>query len=513
MPPIARPAHRLWTPILALLLCATPGCGGSDGEKPPGSVGGTPDKAAGAGEPETKQTLLDTGSPQFPAYANQRWTDDLDSMKVRRVIRALVTFSNTDFFLLRGQPRGFQAELLAEYEKFLNQGVRQKDKIRVVYIPVPFDRLIPSLLEGKGDIAAALLTITPEREEEIAFATGGVASVDEIVIGWAGADTLESIDDLAGRTVYVLSGSSHLEHLEALNAEFKRRGRKSVEIVQADSNLLSEDILELVNAGVVNYTVADDYKAHLWSQVLSDIVLYPDVKIHTEGKIGWGVRRDNPELLTHLNQFARRGKKGTLLGNTLLKRYFEDTRWIGNPISNTERARLEEFVALFKKYGDQYGFDWLALAAQGYQESGLNPNAKSKVGAIGIMQLMPATAADPHVNITNIQDTESNIHAAAKYMAYLRKKYFKDAAIPPEEQLAFTWAAYNAGPTRLDKLRQRAEKAGLDPNQWFGNVEYIALQTVGQQPVRYVENIYKYYVAYKLIEELLEEKAKALEKT
>jgi membrane-bound lytic murein transglycosylase MltF len=501
-----KPFRHLWVIVLALLLSASFGCGGSD----TGTPAAKPSETAKADEAEP--TLLDTGSPLFPSYASERWTDDLDSMKVRKVIRALVTFSNTDFFLLRGQPRGFQAEMLAQYEEFLNQGVSQKDKVRVVFLPVPFDQLIPALQEGKGDIAAALLTITPERQEAISFATGGVATVDEIVVASAGADSLGSVEDLAGRSVYVLSGSSHQEHLTALSDGFKKAGRKPIEIVTADSNLLAEDILEMVNAGVVDYTISDDYTADLWSQVLPDLILYPELTIHTDGKIGWGVRKDNPELLASLNAFAQRAKRGTRLGNTLLKRYFEDTRWIDNPISNTERARLDEFVALFKKYGDQYGFDWLALAAQGYQESGLNPGAKSKKGAVGIMQLLPSTAADQNVNIANIHETENNIHAAAKYMAFLRKRYFKSAEIPPEEQLAFTWAAYNAGPARINKLRERAEKAGLDPNQWFGNVEYIAFQTVGQQPVRYVENIYKYYVGYKLIEELLVRKAEATEK-
>jgi membrane-bound lytic murein transglycosylase MltF len=425
-----------------------------------------------------------------------------------------VTFSNTDFFLLRGQPKGFQTEMLQQYEKFLNKGVSRKElQTRVVFIPVPFDKLLPSLLEGRGDLAAAILTITPEREAEINFATGGVATVDEIVVASRQAKALTSVEDLSDRTVYVLSGSSYDEHLRALNETFKKKGLKPIKIKDADENLLTEDILELVNAGVVDYTVVDDYKAQLWSEVLPDIVVHDTLRLNAGGHVGWGVRRGNPELLASLNEFALTVKKGTRTGNVLLKRYFGDTRWIKNPISTAEQARLEEFATIFKRYGDQYGFDWLALAAQGYQESGLNPNAKSRKGAIGIMQIMPETAADPAVSISNIEDTENNIHAAAKYMAYLHDRYYDSPAIPPGEQLAFTWAAYNSGARRINNFRDQAEKTGLDRNQWFRNVEYVALQSLGREPVRYVENIYKYYVAYSLIEELLTKKAEAIKKT
>lgn len=492
------------TLALLIFLLSPLGCGS------PGS--GTAAKATDQAEQE--ESLLDSGFPDFPSYANQHWTDDLDSMKARRVIRALVTFSNTDFFVLKGRPRGFQAELLEQYEAFLNRGVTRKEKrTRVVYLPVPFDQLIPALREGKGDIAAAILTITPGRQEQIAFATAGVATVNEIVVAAPGADSLGSLEDLAGKSVYVLSGSSHYDHLVALNERFKREKRQPIDIMKADSNLLSEDILELVNAGVVDYTIADDFKAELWSRVLPNLVLRREITVHSGGKVGWGVRKDNPQLQASLMAFAQKLKEGTGLRKSLLTRYFANTRWINNPIAKAERERLGRFVALFKKYGDRYDFDWLALTAQGYQESGLNPQARSPKGAVGIMQLLPSTAADPSVNIKNIHEAENNIHAGAKYMAFVRNTYFKDEAIPAEEQLAFTWAAYNAGPNRINRLRERAGKMGLDPNQWFGNVEYMVLDAVGQEPVRYVENIYKYYVAYKLIEELLTRKAEALEKT
>ena len=195
----------------------------------------------------------------------------------------------------------------------------------------------------------------------------------------------------------------------------------------------------------------------------------------------------------------------------LFKRYYVDTRWVKNPVTERERKKLERFWPLFEKYGRRYGFDEMALAAQAYQESGLDHNKKSHRGAIGVMQLLPSTARDKNVGIPDISSIENNIHAGAKYLAFLRDRYFSSPEISGDDQLAFTWAAYNAGPAKVRRMRSRATKMGLSPNQWFDNVEYAALQMVGQETVRYVANIYKYYVAYTLAEELREKKTGVLE--
>ncbi len=440
-------------------------------------------------------------------------TDDLSVMKDLRVVRALVTFSRTDFFLSPTKgARGLQAELLREYEKQLNKGRGKKDlKVHVAFVPVPFNRLIPALLEGEGDIAAAMLTLTPERRKQVAFATGGQFRVDEVVVASKGVKGLETLEDLSGRRVYVLRGSSYVEHLKQLNKRFKSSGKKPVVIQEADPHILTEDVLELVNAGIVDITVADDFKAVLWAKALPNLVVHDHLKVHEGGKVGWAIRKNNPELQKSLDAFARKVKKGTLLGNMLFNRYYKDTRWAKNPVAERERKKLERFWPLFEKYGRRYGFDYMALAAQAYQESGLDHSVKSHRGAIGVMQLLPSTARDKNVGIPDISSIENNIHAGAKYLAFLRDRYFSDPKISESDQLAFAWAAYNAGPAKVRRMRSRATKMGLDPNRWFDNVEYAALQMVGQETVRYVANIYKYYVAYKLVEELKEKKIGVLE--
>ena len=435
------------------------------------------------------------------------FTGDLPEMRKRKRIRALVTYSKTDFFFDQGRARGMQVEFLHEYEKFINKGVkRATDKVHITYLPVTFNELIPALREGKGDIAAAFLTITPEREKQVAFATGGKMKVNELVVTHKDVAGLKSIDDLSGKSVYLLSGSSYVQHVTQLNQKFRRNRKPLVKIVQADPNLLSEDILEMVNSGVVPITIVDDYKARVWKKVLPDIRLKEDLIISNDNSVGWATRKQNTELARSLDKFALKVRKGSLLGNMLFKRYYSETRWINNPVSKKERKRQETFIALFRKYGKKYDFDHLALMAQAYQESGLNNKKKSHRGAVGVMQLLPSTAADHNVNVKNIYILENNIHAGAKYLAFIRDRYFSDPGISHENRLAFTWAAYNAGPAKIRKMRDKAAKIGLDPDIWFGNVELAAGKHIGRETVQYVANIYKYYVAYKLASEITDRK-------
>jgi len=429
----------------------------------------------------------------------EKFTGDLPEMRKRKRIRALVTYSKTDFFFHQGGARGVQAGFLREYEKFLNKGVkRAEDRIHITFLPVRFSELLPALQQGKGDIAAAFLTITPQREKEVTFASGGKLKVSELVVTNKAVKPLENIEDLAGKTVYLLNQSSYVEHLGHLNETFRQKKLAPIRIEQADPNLLSEDILELVNSGVVAITVVDDYKARLWEQVLPNIRVHENLKVSEANSIGWATRKNNKALISSLDAFALKIRKGTLLGNMLFKRYYRDTGWINNPVSKEELRKLEAFVALFRKYAERYHFDHLALLAQAYQESGLDHAKKSHRGAVGIMQLLPSTAADANVNIGNITNLENNIHAGTKYLAFIRDRYFNDAAINAENRLALTWAAYNAGPARVQKMRDKAKKMGLDPDIWFSNVELAAGKMTGRETVQYVANIYKYYVAYKL---------------
>ena len=384
-------------------------------------------------------------------------------------------------------------------------------KLEVVYVPVRPDELIPALFHGKGDIAAANLTITPERQEWVAFSAPLWSDVSEIVVTGPGAPEIRSVADLSGREVFVRLSSSYFQSLWHLNEDFGRRGLPPLRVKPAPEGLEDEDILEMVSAGLVPFAVVDSHKAEFWAQVLPNLVLHPDVAVRRGAEIALAFRKQSPKLQAFLDDFARRHGKGTLFGNQKFKQYLKNTKYVKNATTQEEYAKLLHTLHFFQKYGAQYDFDWLMLAAQGYQESRLDQSVKSTVGAVGVMQVMPPTGKE--MGVGDIQQTEANIHAGTKYLRGVLDRYFSDTELDGLNRQLFAFASYNAGPAKVAKLRKEAEKRGLDPNVWFNNVELVAAERVGQEPVRYVANIFKYYVAYRLIADAQAERERAKQAT
>ncbi len=431
------------------------------------------------------------------AHLKERYTQDLPELVKRRHIRVLTTFNRTNFFIADSRTYGFEYSLLRDYEKFINRGIkRQELRITLEFIPVSRDRLIPLLLEGYGDIAAAGLTITAKRLKKVDFTTPYLKDVDEVVVVHRSVEGIEKARDLSGKSVYVRRTSSYHESLKLLNSRLTLMGLKPVRVVAADESLETEDILEMVNTGAIKITIADSHIARIWSKVFKNIRVLEDATIREGGKIAWMVRKDSPLLKESLNRFIKSHRKGTRIGNIYFNRYFKNTRWIKNPLDK-DIAR-KPYVRLFKKYGKKYGFDWLFLMAVAYQESGLDQKKRSPSGATGIMQVRPATARDRNIRIKRIHLLENNIHAGTKYLAFLRDRYFSDPSLKERDRLRLTLAAYNAGPVKIRKARLAAKKMGLDPNRWFRNVEIAVLKAIGQETVQYVSNINKYYILYKL---------------
>ncbi len=426
---------------------------------------------------------------------------DLRELRKKRVIRALVSYSRTRFFIDQGVPRGFEYELLQHYEKFLNRKIRRNaDKIKIISVPMPDDAILDALQDGRGDIAAAGITTTPENRKRVAFSTPYIPKVHKVIVHHKDVVDIRSIDDLSNRRIYVLSGRDHLSYLKTLNLLFRRERMPPLRMIVQDNGLAAEDILEFVNAGIMKITVMDEHIARAWAEVLPDIVVRPDLTLNVGGGIAWAVRKENPRLLASINDFLKKNSIGSLLGNVLFTRYYRNSRWINNPVSQAAQQKLAEVIGLFKKYSDRYGFDWMAVAAQAYQESELNNRKISRKGAVGIMQVLPRTASGRVIDIPRIDNLENNIHAGVKYLHHLRKHYFSDPAIAPAAQVDFAWAAYNAGPIQINRLRRKAARRGLDPDKWFLNVEQLA----PRETVEYVANINKYYVAYKFYFESME---------
>ena len=434
----------------------------------------------------------------FEVYAEQ-WTGDLDEMETQRMIRVLTVYGLGRYFLDGGRPKGLTYDLFKAFEDFVNERMGKRHlRVHVVFIPVERDELLTSLIEGRGDIAAAGLTITPERKAIVDFTDPITREISEVLVTGPSAPEIESIDDLSGKAIYVRASSSYRASLDQLNARFRQEGRPEVILQDASGYLEDEDILEMVNAGLLEWAIVDKYKAKIWVGVFDQLTLRDDIVFRSGGRIGVAVRPDSPQLLSELNEFMKTHRQGTLHGNMLINRYFKNFDWAKNSLDTSDFQRFMDVADIFEKYGEQYGIDYLMVAAQGYQESGLNQDARSGAGAVGIMQLLPTTAADRNVGIPDISDVEPNIHAGIKYLDWIRNRYFNDPEIDRFNQTLFAFAAYNAGPARVAKLRGKAAEQGYDPNIWFDNVEVIAAKDIGRETVQYVSNILKYYVGYRL---------------
>lgn len=427
------------------------------------------------------------------------WLGDYEAMIERRTIRILVSFSQTNFYLDGAMQKGISAELINLFEKMINKELKLgSQRLKVIPIPVDRDRIFTLLEQGYGDLASSNITITEKRREHVDFSTPIATDVKEIIVTSATEPKLRSIFDLSDRTVYVTEGSSYYESLVAFNSKLATRGLVPIIIVTTSQYLMTEDILELVNSGSIPITVVDDYQAKFWADIFKHLVLYEELSLRNTGEIAWAIRKETGGLKDIVDRFVNEIRRGTLQGNVLIKRYFENRTYVRNALNTENHKRFVEMSTLFKKYAKKYNFDWLLITAQAFQESELDQSKRSNAGAIGIMQVLPTTATDPRININDIEKVEQNIHAGVKYLRHLINVYFKEEGIDDFNRQLFAFAGYNAGPTRINKLRKQAENRGLDKNLWFNNVELVAAEKIGRETVDYVRNIFKYYVSYKL---------------
>jgi membrane-bound lytic murein transglycosylase MltF len=451
--------------------------------------------------------------PGTPLPSFKARLGDFDTMLERRVVRVLVPPSRTLYFNDKGRERGITAELVRDFEQFLNEKYRRKlhnRPITVILIPTSRGRLIPDVVAGLGDIAAGNLSATQERLREVDFiAPSDQREVSELVLTNKKSGAMASADQLSGRTVHVRASSSYYQSLEALNARLRQEGKAPAKLVLVPDMLEDEDLMEMLDAGVVEVVVVDDWKAKMWATILPNVIVNESAAVRKGGYVGWAYRKNSPLLLAELNEFYYKFEKQRGTIPYRFAQYNKQVKRLQDPTGRNDWKRFEETLALFEKYGAQYGFDPLMLAAQGFQESKLDQTVRSPVGAVGIMQLMPATGHS--MKVGDITVTEPNIHAGAKYMNTLMTSYFGDAHFDEFNRTLFAFAAYNAGPNRIAKLRKVTAERGLNPDVWFDNVEVVVAEKVGRETTTYVRNIMKYYFSYKLTIELQEEQRKARE--
>jgi membrane-bound lytic murein transglycosylase MltF len=440
------------------------------------------------------------------------WKGDFDGMLQRRAIRFYVPYSRSLYFIDKGRERGISADLMRQFEIWVNKKYASqlgKRPLTVFIVVATRDKLLPDLLEGHADVAVGNIKVLDELLKDIDFVAPDekVASTELLVTGPA-SPAIGSIDDLSGQTVHVREYSSYALSLKALNERFKKEGKPETKLVFLPNALEDEDLLEMLNAGLLQSIVVDDWKAKMWAQVLPKVKVHEDIQLRPKTKLGWAIRKQSPKLAAELAEFHKYyAKQGGV--PALQRQYMSKIKALKNPTATEDHKRFLALIEAFKKYGKQYNFEPMMLAAQGYQESTLNQEAKSAVGAIGVMQLMPATGAE--LKVGDIHQAEPNIHGGAKYMDQLMTKYFKDAKFDEQNRTLFAFASYNCGPGNVSRMRKEAVKRGLDPDQWFNNVEIVTAEKIGIETTTYVRNIFKYYAAYKLAAEAQENATKLKE--
>lgn len=444
-------------------------------------------------------TSLSSVALELTPLSNEPYKGDLDKLTERGVLRVLVAADLGFYYIEKGQPKGIGAEQLHHFEKELKKKHRH---LKVQVIPVPRDDLIPSLIRGYGDLVIANLTVTERREQVIEFSNPILTNIDELVITAKDYPKLNSIEQLSGKEVWVRASSSYFESLQALNKKLTDNNKPPVFVQYLEETLQDYELIEMVKQGYIGATILDSHKAEFWHKTDENLNVHYDLPFRTGGEIAWAMRKDSPVLAKQVNSYIKTAKAGTLLGNVIYNKYLDNTSWFARALDPEKLKRLNNTAELFKKYGDQYDFDFLMIAAQAFQESKLDQRKVSPKGAVGIMQVLPSTARDRNVNIKNIHLVENNVHAGVKYLRFIRDRYFNDESISEKDKVYLSLAAYNAGPANISKMRRLATKHGYDADVWFGNVELMARRNISSEPVTYVMNINRYFVIYKQLESL-----------
>jgi membrane-bound lytic murein transglycosylase MltF len=487
-----------------LILLISTACSDDERARSDASPSVTQEEFAAIDEPGEAPTAAEAAESEAYVAAVAKMLEpfhgDLDEMVERRYIRVLVALSRTQYFLDKGQEFGAAYEGGKQFEAWLNERLGSGNiKVQLVFVPTSRERLFEALREGRGDMAAANLTVTDERKAFADFATPFASDVSEIVVIARDQPPLRTREALSGREIHVRKSSSYHASLLALDAELRAAGKPPLEIVPAPEHLEDEDLLEMVDAGLVPATVVDSHIADMWKQVFEQMVVVPEIRLREGASIAWAVRKGCPDLLATTSAFVEENRKGTLIFNVIYKKYLKSTKWVGRAGDDAEMKKFRAATELFQKYGEKYDIPWLLLAALAYQESRIDQDTKSSAGAVGVMQIKPSTAEGKPIEIQGVERSmDRNIEAGTKYLRFIADRHVNEPTLDPLTRGLFVAASYNAGPTRIAKLRKKAAQMGLDPDQWFGNVEVVAAKEIGRETVQYVANVYKYYVTYDL---------------
>jgi len=428
------------------------------------------------------------------------WSGSYSEMIERGEIRVAAPYDRTIYVSDKGVQRGLALEVSKGLAKWINAkyvGQMKGKPISIKLVPVIAPDLLNSLTSGRADIAIGDIGLyEPIRNSQDFIVNHASRDGQEVLVTGPSSPPLLKIADLSGQTVYGSRNTNFQKTFSSLNKELKRDGKLPINLASPLGDLDDEDLLEMLNSGLISYVTVGDWKFRLWQSIYKNITMHAGLSVQDSGWVGWAVRSANRDLNDDLKDFYASDDFVKSLTAFRQEEYKQHLKGLKDPIDKTVWTRFESMRPLFNRFGAQYKLNPLVLAALGFQETLLNQSAVSSVGAIGVMQLMPATGMS--LGVGDIHLLEPNIHGGADYMNQLISKYFPDAQFEGNNRSLFAVASYNIGPNNVAKARNRAKELGFDPNRWFGNVEFIATEHMGYEPMIYVRNVYKYYISYRL---------------
>ena len=439
-------------------------------------------------------------SPTLQPANNEAWLGTYSQMLQRGVIRVAVPYDRTIYVNDKGVPKGVAIAMAKGMQAWINQQHAQElqgKNVVVKLIPSNTADLLDTLSSGKADMVIGDIGLYEHLPSNQNIVLRHAVKTDrEVLVSGPSSAPLSRIEDLAGQTVYGGRNTNFRSTLEEINTKLRHQNKPPVNIIAPVGTLDGEDLLEMVDAGLIPYVIITSWKAELWQSIYKNMVIHDDIASKDVGWIGYAIRKSNQDLDDDIAGFVASNGYDLALKAYRQEEYRDHIKGIKDPLEKTAWNRFVTMRPLFEKYGAQYKLDPLFIAALGFQETLLNQNAVSQVGAIGVMQLMPATGSS--LGVGDIHLLEPNIHAGADYMNQLITKYFPDAQFKGDNRALFAIASYNIGPNNVAKARDQARQMGFDPDEWFKSVEFVAAERMGYEPMIYVRNVYKYFVSYEL---------------
>lgn len=437
----------------------------------------------------------------LPGPANMAASRDLASIRSSGELRVLVNQSRNSSGQVKGQAIGIEYQRLRAFEQYLNRTAGDGRRLSLKIIPKAKDQLLAALLRGEGDLVAPGELLSKPPGSQLRASAPLRRDVPLIIVSRQADRRYQSLEQMSGRSLALPRGSVAAESLRLLNQNLIEQKRSPVVLEWGDASLAVEDVLEMVQAGIFSMTAVELPIAERWAKVMPRLRLERHLQLAGEGDMHWYLRRDATMLGASVDRFIK-GYREPADQDVALQRVYRRLYRVQYPLGRVERQRLEKVRPVLQRHAQQQGFDWLLLAALAFKESTLNPAARGASGATGLMQVTPGAARS--VGVSDIASLDGNVRAASKYLAMIRRNFFNSSQLDERERLAFVLAGYNMGPQRVQSLRAEARRRGLNPNQWYFQVERVAMEQMGMGVVSYVNSVNKYHLAYQRERYLLE---------